>query len=120
MKATDLRIGNYIFSKETNKEQKITGLTDENPFINAITFDYTLYDEIEPILINEKWLNKFGFWSIDTIRNINFYKENFKYSIKKVEKSNNWLFCDKDIIFTHLQFVHELQNLYHALTHSEI
>ena len=119
LKCTDLRIGNLVYSKETNKHQKITGLTDENPFIDAITFDYTNYDEIEPIPITEEILFNFG-----------YRKEHGKYfknnSLLRFigEEVFYWRGEIKDAEFqeyiTSIKYVHQLQNLYFVITQCEL
>jgi len=58
MTPQEIRIGNYIFSKETQEPQKITGIDLESPYIDAITFDYLEYQDIEPISLTEEWLAK--------------------------------------------------------------
>ena len=112
----ELRIGNLIYSKETSSIQKITGLSDENPFIDSITFDYTNYDEIEPIPITQEWLVKLGF-TIEKKPNgdiLYSYKE-YRYSLIKKENYDGYLFCDDGNVLRDLEFIHELQNIYFAL-----
>jgi hypothetical protein len=119
LKCTDLRIGNLIYSKETNSIQKITGLTDENPFIDAITFDYTNYDEIEPVPITEEILFNFGYGKKHDI----YYKNN-----SLLRFIGNEVFYSRGEIddaefqeyISSVTYVHELQNLYFALTQLEL
>lgn len=124
LKASDLRIGNLVYSKETNRFQKITGLTDVNPFIDAINFDYTNYNEIEPIIINEEWLLKFGFDK--SIENFDYFErvKYFKYELKVGFGHITFRISEYNIIkgSTHpnIKYVHQLQNLYFALTGSEL
>ncbi len=119
LKCTDLRIGNLVYSKETNKHQKITGLTDENPFIDAITFDYTNYDEIEPIPITEEILFNFGYRKEHDI----YFKNNslLRFIGKEV------FYCRGEIddaefqeYIASIKYVHQLQNLYFSLTAREL
>ena len=119
LKCTDLRIGNLVYSKETNRFQKITGLTDENPFIDAVTFDYTNYDEIEAIPITEEMLFNFGYGKKHDI----YYKNN---SLLRFI-GNEVFYCRGEIddaefqeYITSVKYVHELQNLHFALTGCEL
>lgn len=113
MKSNELRIGNYIYSLETQNHQRITGLLEEQPFFDAITFDYPNYDEIEPIPLTEEWLLKFG----------------FEKKGKRISKGWFYLWDENGIIvfalaemhneigqYLNIKHVHQLQNLYFALT----
>ena len=113
--AKELRIGNYVHSLETGETQKITGITEEHPFFDAITFDYPNYDEIEPIPLTEEWLTKlglekdgiwfnylFGFYSIGISNDYSGF--NFSY----------------DDGFIPIKYVHELQNLVFSLSGYEL
>lgn len=114
LKCTDLRIGNLVYSKETNKIQNITGLTDENPFIDAITFDYTNYDEIEAIPITEEWLLKLGFINDKVLE---FYRNDFTDSTIIIDYN---FICLLGYSHVKLKYVHQLQNLHFALTGCEL
>lgn len=119
LRANELRIGNYIFSEETNNIQKITGLTDENPFINAVTFDYTTYYEIEPIPLTEKWLLKFNFFKGSDIHG------DCLFFISNVEDREFALHYVNGVWYSYefrlkIKYVHELQNLYHTITKEEL
>lgn len=119
LKASDLRIGNLVYSKETNQPQKITGLTDENPFIDAITFDYTNYDEIEAIPLTEEILFDFGYGKKHDI----YYKNN-----SLLRFVGNEVFYSRGEIddaefqeyIASVKYAHELQNLHFALTGREL
>lgn len=119
LKCTDLRIGNLVYSKETNQHQKITGLTDENPFIDAITFDYTNYDEIEAIPISEEILFNFGYRKEHDI----YFKNNslLRFIGKEIFYSRGEIDdAEFQEYITSIKYVHELQNLYFVLTQREL
>lgn len=109
---TDLRIGNLIFSNETQDVQKITGLTEENPFIDAITFDYISYDEIEAIPLTEEWLLKFQ------LGKQNGYPYRFLNGFIKIR--NGIYFFKYYDLEVDINSVHKLQNLYFSLKGSEL
>jgi hypothetical protein len=130
IKAEELRIGNYVFCLETYSVQRITGLTSEMPFIDAITFDYPNYDEIESIPLTEEWLFKFGFkyeeagvygksgWflKIRNQDNPTYLHFNNHLQCSLFVKINPFVFIDINT----LKYVHQLQNLYFALTGEEL
>lgn len=105
MKKNELRIGNYVFHKEDNvKEVSVVSGVFELAYVKFENADW-IYD-INPIPLTEEWLRNFD--------------------IKKI-----WLFeihgCDSDGFYIsyvydsiHLKYVHQLQNLYFALTGEEL
>ena len=116
--ARDLRIGNYIFSKETQSIQKITGITEEHPFFDSITFDYPNWDEIEPIKITVEWLEMLGFKQnkFDSVYEI----DNCQIEIYFFDNESRCTVCVDSVINKKIEYVHQLQNLYFSLTGSEL
>jgi hypothetical protein len=125
MKANELRIGNYIklmFNYEDYELLQVT--SDELVDVDKKRADY------EPIPLTEEWLYKFGFKDIDkgdhdyntyTDSNHNYYlqidvrKKDGKYSI--LDNSFDDL---RDFSMVDISYVHQLQNLYFALTGEEL
>jgi hypothetical protein len=119
IKSNELRLGNYIFSKETGCNQKITGITEEHPFFDSITFDYPNWDEIEPIELSDLFLLNLGFRKKHDI----FYKQSallrfigygYAYSTGEIDDLDN-----VDYVTT-INYVHQLQNLHFSLTQREL
>ena len=126
MKANELRIGNIICSKGTDE----TGIY----IIEVIYKDYCLgkyekithrvrqcFDGMKGIPLAEEWMLKFGFER---------FENEYYHSYKEVEicvqfdpfsvglcRRNDWAFLDR---YEHIQYVHQLQNLYFALTGNEL
>jgi len=115
MNKKELRLGNYIFSKETNSIQKITGITEEHPFFDSITFDYPSWDEIEPIKLTEDILYKLGFVKDGIWFNFSF---GF-YSIGISNDPSGYNFSYDDG-FIPIKYVHDLQNLIFSLSNEEL
>ncbi len=111
MEVKELRIGNLV--------QNSNGIFE----ISTLITDITLV--CKPILLTEEWMVKFGFkkqenfwgdadryqgmysWELDD--NICLFQQNFKNEIKLLGYSN-----------TKIEYVHQLQNLYYALTNKEL
>lgn len=118
MKIEDLRIGNLIKWGVHFCELKSFTRAD----LGKPVFLYTTkttgalgIEQFEPIKLTEKWLVNFGF-SFDQHRG--FYKE-FNNSALYIEHNlRNVVIAGDDI--REIEYVHELQNLYYALSGKEI
>lgn len=109
MKANELRIGNFY---------------DHNGFVNEATpntIEEVWIAErswVKPIPLTEEWLFKFGFLKDlenDIFLNINAYA--FLYwQNDRVELLDD----DNNFMISHCDYVHQLQNLYFALTGEEL
>lgn len=118
MEIKDLRIGNYICtSYMRNNVFKVTAIYSDRVDFESLSGDFKsdiipIY--VEPISITRDWLLKFGFRYNTPFYNdasdIYFYENNGK------------LFCEipDDTTLLHIQYVHQLQNLYYFFTNSEL
>ncbi len=115
MKAEELRIGNWVNLYDDYNSQ-VTGLTNtkkvwcvDDPTDKECAWST---DKIKPIPLTEEWLLKFGF-EFDGM----FYQFN-KHQIRLIgEEVPYWI--DSSYI-TNIKHVHQLQNLYFALTNKEL
>jgi hypothetical protein len=99
MKVNDLRIGNWVRSyNPIIEEESEWQIYKTDMVIICEAEDISYY---KPILLTEEWLLKFGFVK-DKLTNYDWYKGDFEI-------------CIHDI-----KHVHQLQNLYHALTGEEL
>lgn len=113
MKANELRIGNFLIMDlpfGTDKMYKVS-----NEFFN-LNIEY-----FKPIPITEEWLLKFGFEQ----RLTKDWFFNDKLVIEKSFKGDVfWIrfrvFESESIEIAKLKYVHQLQNLYYALTNKEL
>ena len=108
MEAKDLRIGNLVF---IGKEVNVLELVD---FVDI--YENNTIKHFEPIPLTEEWLLKFGFES---------YDGEYKYASRwlNIEKSENgYVKLADDYFIDSFEFkhVHQLQNLYFALTNEEL
>ena len=126
MKPEELRIGNWIQSYDNHFEQVIDVLCDS---VNLESNEGLPYDLIEPIPLTEEWLKKFGFSDGEYRKGYKYYYPN-EYSLWSIRLSNKnlgyyqfciWIRNDELMKFDGpIQYVHQLQNLYFALTKEEL
>lgn len=110
MKTNELRFGNYVYDT-LGKVNKID--------LEAITYiAKETHNQVKPIPLTEEWLLKFGFLKDlenGIYLNINAYA--FLYwQNNRVELLDN----DNNFMISHCNYVHQLQNLYFALTGKEL
>jgi hypothetical protein len=128
MKVHELRIGNFLQDSKAHVCRVIELRNDE---ISAPVIQGALtYLPVEPILLTEEWLLKFGFEKTDD------YGDQIYYEPKDRDKRNYYICFDHDEISfglsvfgnctnliydaEHLQYVHQFQNLYYSLTGIEL
>jgi hypothetical protein len=118
MKANELRIGNYYqYASDYGITYAQVQEIKHNQFGLLSDFDGTNFEICKPIPLTEEWLLKFGFkkdtwtnndliighwWNNDSI----LITDDFKLDGQEDMKP--------------LQYVHQLQNLYFALTNEEL
>lgn len=127
MEIKELRIGNYVIDN-LGEILKINGIRTESDL-----------SHIRPIQLTEEWLLKYGFELYDYEPNSNIinnddfiylsYKnklegKGYYYTITNTHYGS-WQFCVKvvwaeELLIAELKYVHQLQNLYFALTNEEL
>lgn len=118
MKATDLRIGNYV-----NRIGSITNITaieyhkDLSYVCTPISGSIT-ENQIEPIQLTEEWLIKFGFKRNERIGSFDTYIVLMKESLSVNNKMG--MYFKNQRVPNNIKYVHQLQNLYYALTGEEL
>ena len=127
----ELRLGNGVYSIEVGENVQISSIDEDCvTFKDTITWDYVSADMIEPIQLTEDLLLKFGFEKTDDYGDQVYYEPIYRVN-------RNYYICfDHDRISfglavfgnctslfyddENLQFIHQLQNLYHSLTGQEL
>ncbi len=129
MKENELRIGNYIYTTRLNLDHDVFTDNDKDYRVvsvsaidNSVLRDSSGYwydiEYFKPIPLTEEWLLKFGFVKMDEKHNffIHGYQINFK-----VDKKMKWVaWCNTVLTNVEIKYVHQLQNLYFALTNEEL
>lgn len=128
MKATELRIGNYILDNVT----QLQCIVD---YINLDEYQIKTY--YRPIPLTEEWLIKFGFEKLDHSKEygkgfVSAHGWSAKYSIDGLrmlqpneksnwaENQNSFKIIGLNDVNLWIKHVHSLQNLYFALTNEEL
>lgn len=116
MGANELRIGNIVGYKGTS-EIAFVELIHKNHFDCRDEFgEFTPNAKYEPIPLTEEWLLKFGFKRIEVEGYPVFLNKIF--AIEFYEEESDVLF--ENISIAQIKYVHQLQNLYFALTGEEL
>lgn len=133
MEAKDLRIGNKVLAcydvyNELFEEVTVgcidtIGVTEHGYTISFEDGGREHYEDINPIPLTEEWLVKFG---VEELLNQDVYRVNY---VNYHKGTNCFSYClgyyhdDQgyvDNIFKDVNHVHQLQNLYFALTGEEL
>ena len=131
MKATELRIGNLIEYKIEDELDEIKEWWELNTVDAFDLQDLTWLDSnpedayFRPIKITEEWLLKFGFENITGVDYILHIDVDFKLILipadafyPQIDKADDigW----SSISLNKIEYIHQLQNLYFALTGKEL
>jgi hypothetical protein len=119
MEANELRIGNLVCLHFTNQNLEIKSIEYWKDSDYIIIFDGNIIEnlkKLKPITLTEDWLIKFGFED----RNDYWKKKKVKMVwSSRIIKTGERLGIRHEK-YDHIQYVHQLQNLYFALTGNEL
>lgn len=123
IQANELRIGNLIYINEVAREVSAIepyGVTFQYIDVHVDT-GYAGFENITPITITEEWLLKAGFEYLD----YGYFKRHTESQTNLDWNLETGLYLVNDNgeelkEFDHIQYVHQLQNLYFALTGKEL
>jgi hypothetical protein len=126
MKSTEFRLGNYILLRGNLCQiVVISGLISES--VSAVMIDkhgekrhlYGEMQDIEGNELTEEWLLKFGFTKSFAVNNFAIQTEAGVLDLTPSENIGCHTYIEDNWIRT-IESVHELQNLYHAITGKEL
>ena len=120
MKPNELRIGNWI-TKPDGREDRVGEIYYDSVWITNEGCDYG-YNIIKPVKLTEEWLEMFGFeyWENPSTKQ---WQRPGCWLILEINLDNNkFIWEQHDILnkYVELDYVHQLQNLYFALTGNEL
>lgn len=108
MNIKELRIGNYLIDSRNNEIHVVSGNT-----IHSL--EYSISDILKPILLTEKWMFDLGYIKIKGVHRT-YSKTNYN--------DNSTIYNFSDYIHqttgVNIKYVHQLQNIYFALTNDEL
>ena len=122
MKATDLRIGNYYqYAGNGGIVYTQVQAIKYNQFGLLSDFDGTNFEICKPIPLTEEWLLKFGFKAHTYEDEVfGYFLNDFGYINEYQFRIRNFIDFEGIIIPKAIKTVHQLQNLYFALTGEEL
>jgi hypothetical protein len=121
LQSKDFRIGNYIYIPQTKTYEQIGWVEQNGRFVlKDYKSSYSSLYCLDPISLTGEWLERFGF----EISGESYIIENF--AIEDIDNGDKWYLymydeengCDVNIGI--INYVHQLQNLYFALTGEEL
>ena len=121
MKASELRIGNLVSSKNADAFT-VTGIKDRNIYVEGYSTEYghdiaislLRINQAFPIELTPEWLERMGFEKA-----FNGYWDD-KDEFRIYEDGEGILYLGERIPCNRIKYIHQLQNLYFALTGLEI
>ncbi len=130
MKITELRIGNFV--KWNNNIDKVASIIQDDTNGDSIQCDNLhaerVLSEYDAIPLTEEWLLKFGFqliqdgffqyYVLEYWNYIKTVKRKFQISLEWMDDHYLGIWLGDGVV--HIYSVHQLQNLYFALTREEL
>jgi hypothetical protein len=117
MKASALRIGNYLFVPGIGRKVIVSAIFKSH-FVcedkDGIRFEESIRINYQPIPLTEEWLLKFGFENWDKNKWID------SNSVLSISKNEDNFLCFFNQRHIDIFYVHQLQNLYFAITGEEL
>ena len=111
MEAKELRIGNWVLVENDHETIKAITQTAFLCVLDGKGDGYMqLHKDVYPIPLTEEWLIKFGFERWNDVYN-------FYHKLNGVEIENGNIYVGHG---NEIKYVHQLQNLYFALTNKEL
>ena len=117
MKASELRLGNLVI--HDSKVKKVTTIGEKAVLLGkemyAIPYDYIVLD---PIPLTPEWLERAGFRKLKSNIPNRIIYEKGRFIFAQIKGKGQLSFSGAKI--NDIDYVHELQNLWYALTKQEL
>lgn len=128
MKANELRIGNFFYDDISKSFCSIKNINHDgwiSLFVlkdgETITEKLPIVDNISKIPINKENLIKFGFIELKKHGYYDYYFTQYGAFKFDADETSSCVYIKyNDIVIAYCEYIHELQNLYFALTKKEL
>jgi hypothetical protein len=114
MEATELRLGNWVNNVHTGEPYQI----NIEKMIRLLEHFKENVVYVKPIPLTEEWLLKFGFETQLTSLNFGFIVFELNAVAISLDKDGFYFMHNEE--YQNIYYVHQLQNLYFALTNKEL
>lgn len=133
LQAKDFRIGNFV--EYDNRVFEIDSISNDFPTLNSIEFGVGVVDwnNLQPIPLTENWLLDFGFevknfdyttpiseCKVVTLTLIPHDEQHSSLTVCVTQKDEDFFEVNENVILSDISFVHQLQNLFFALSGEEL
>jgi len=120
MNAKELRIGNYV--DRTDYICKVTEIKEDGIFTEPLSYkgERLVKQILQPIPLTKEWLLKLGFKQKNDIEFYEYIKDYFIVENEYTDKGVWDFVTDDNGMIVEIKYVHQLQNLYFALTEKEL
>lgn len=120
MKVNELRVGNYIKDTFDVTKHEVRQL-DLEDFSAMLNYRNSIHpNTYQPVPLNDEWIKSFGFENSKT--QDKFYTKDNSVGISTADYKFRFIqgnfVCQ--LVLRDIEFVHQLQNLYYALTNVEL
>ena len=121
MKASELRIGNILWWDYIADNAAVTSIDTLQVSLDRSERSMIDIDDLNPIPITEEWLLKFGFKDDEPHNYINVDEHGaMQIMFDQYRKVVSIFTAGAHYYMKEIQYVHQLQNLYFALTGEEL
>jgi hypothetical protein len=117
MKATELRIGNFMGTHNKGEEDKVLIINAQNILTEAKS-NKQGYSRYRPIPLTEEWFEKFDF-DKTIVEEYPIFQKDF-LTIEYYSDKSIVYFGGIDVARTTIQYVHQLQNLFYSIANEEL
>ena len=119
MEANEIRVGNWLIDpRKFNKDTREFFHINENGYFKATARDIQVAELFDPIQLTEEILLKCGFKKKIGYK---FVLPNLHFSLVRIDSATREEYAFSHYnLWVNLEYVHQLQNLYFALTGTEL